>query len=149
MRFSPQNCSLPQATVGVWSDITSTPDAFIKCIYEKKRLEKVLNLTRTVGVTLRVVMGQKRSSCFCLFAFFFVCSQRSHVSNNIISPPPIFYIFDMLSKPKGLVKKYRGGWAGTETGRVMRFLALCKGWVVQFSATLRGWLTLFYCIDRH
>ena len=74
MRFSPQNCSLPQATVGVWSDITSTPDAFIKYIYEKKRLEKVLNLTRTVGVTLRAVMGQKRSSCFCLFAFFFVCS---------------------------------------------------------------------------
>ena len=71
MRFSPQNCSLPQATVGVRSDITSTPDAFIKYKYEKKRLEKVLNLTRTVGVTLRApVMGQKRSPCFCLFVFF-------------------------------------------------------------------------------
>ena len=44
----------------------------------------------------------------------------------------------MLSKPKGLVKKYRGGWAGAERGWGMRFLALCKGWV-----------TLFYCIDRH
>ena len=71
MRFSPQNCSLPQATVGVRSDITSTPDAFIKYIYEKKRLEKVLNLTRTAGVTLRAVMGQKRSSCF-FFCLFFV-----------------------------------------------------------------------------
>ena len=50
----------------------------------------------------------------------------------------------MLSKPKGLVKKYRGGWAGAERGWGMRFLALCKGWV-----TLRGWVTLFYCIDRH
>ena len=102
MRFSPQNCSLSQATVGVRSDITSTPDAFIKYIYEKKRLEKVLNLTRTAGVTLRAVMGQKRS--------------RSHVSNNIISPPPIFYIFDMLSKPKGLVKKYRGGGGAEQRG---------------------------------
>ena len=50
---------------------------------------------------------------------------------------------------KGLVKKYRGGWAGAERGWVMRFCALCKGWVVQFSATLRGWVTLFYYIDRH
>ena len=45
---------------------------------------------------------------------------------------------------KGLVKKYRGGWAGAERRWVMRFWALCKGWVVQFSATLRGWVTLFF-----
>ena len=73
MRFSPQNCSLPQANVGVRSDTTSTPDAFIQYKYEKKRLEKVLNLTRTVGDTLRAVMGQETISLFlfvCLFVFF-------------------------------------------------------------------------------
>ena len=144
MRFSPQNCSLPQATVGVRSDITSTPDAFIKYIYEKKRLEKILNLTRTVGVTLRAVMGQKRSSCFCLFAFFSCAPSVRRCRITSFPLHPFFYIFDMLSKPKGLVKKYRGGWAGAERGWGMRFLALCKGWV-----TLRGWVTLFYCIDRH
>ena len=36
-----------------------------------------------------------------------------------------------------------------EGHEVMRFWALCKGWVVQFSATLWGWVTLFYYIDRH
>ena len=76
MRLSPQNCSLPQATVGVRSDTTSTPDAFIKYKYEKKRLEKVLNLTRAVGVTLRAVMGQETISLFLfwLLFFVFVCS---------------------------------------------------------------------------
>ena len=62
---------------------------------------------------------------------------------------PQMWLPEMCAKTKGLVKKYRGGWAGAERGWVMRFLALCKGWVVQFSATLRGWVTLFYCIDRH
>ena len=93
MRFSPQNCSLPQATVGVWSDITSTPDAYIKYIYEEKRLEKVLNLTRTVGVTLRAVMGQKRSSCFCLFAFFFSCAPSVRTCRITSFPLHPFFIF--------------------------------------------------------
>ena len=60
----------PKATVGVRSDTTGTPDAFIKDKYEKKRVEKVLNLTRTVGVTLRAVMGQETSSLFLFVCFF-------------------------------------------------------------------------------
>ena len=53
-----------------------------------------------------------------------------------------------INNLKGLVKKYREGWAGVERGWVMRFWAWCKGWVVQFSATLRGRVTLFYCPRR-
>ena len=71
MRFSPQNCSLHQATAGVRSDTTSTPDAFIQYKHEKKRLEKELNLTRTVGVTLRAVMGQETISLSLFVCFFF------------------------------------------------------------------------------
>ena len=61
----------------------------------------------------------------------------------------IWFLFRESAVTKGLVKKYRRGWAEGERGWVMRFSALCQGWVVQFSATLRGWVTLFYYIDRH
>ena len=71
MRFSPQNCSLPQAAVGVRSDITSTPDAFIKYKYEKKRLEKVLDSRRHFT---RSCNGTETISLFLFVCFFFVCS---------------------------------------------------------------------------
>ena len=45
---------------------------------------------------------------------------------------------------KGLVKKYRVGWAEAERGWVISFSALSKGWVDQFSACHGRWVILFY-----
>lgn len=96
MRFSPQNCSLPQATVGVRSaDITSTPDAFIKYIYEKKRLEKSTESNQNSRRHFTRCNGTETISLF-LFVFcccFFSCAPSVRTCRITSFPLHPFFIF--------------------------------------------------------
>ena len=93
MRFSPQNCSLPQATVGVRSDITSTPDAFIKYKYEKKKAGKSTESNQNSRRHFtRSCNGTKTISLF-LFVCFFSCAPSVRVCRITSFPLHPFFIF--------------------------------------------------------
>ena len=58
----------------------------------------------------------------------------------------------LFSQPqiKGLVNKYRWGWAGAQRGWVTTFLAFLMGWVMLFSTPGRGGSSYFKpCILKY